>query len=758
MEEKLRYVGNYVPIHDVREKITGAMKYVGDMELPGMLHAKLLLSKIAHGRIKNIDVSKAEALPGVMAVFTYKNSPDNRYNSHKWISGMEVVKDERLFTDKVRYYGDRVAAVVATDKYTAEKAVRLIEVEYEELPVIIDPEDALKDDAVKIHESSNIIFEKEFGCGNTDKEIENAYLVVSDKIETPKVHHAAMETHACIADTDPSGNITVWSPCQVIFQVQLIVSEALGIPENKVRVIKTTLGGSFGGKSQPTIEPVCAFLSQQMKKPVKLVMDRTESIIGTRTRHKTIGTVKTAVDKEGNILARDIHVLVDAGAYYTNGSAVAMAMGKKAFKLYRIKNQRFSATSVYTNTPVGGACRGYGSPQIHTVTEINIDNVARKLGMDPVELRLKNLVHPYDKDLIGGPDLGNARVIDCVVKGAETFNWKERYNRPKDEGRFVRGVGMSCCAHGNGYFGAYPDFITMSLRISADGCALLKGALHDLGCGTNTTIMQIVAETLDMDIDKVYVPGADTLTSPFDSAGSQASRVTYVCGGAAMKVAQLVREKMIRYSAGIFACDIENIVMENGFVWNRQKESEKISYGDIASIIQTKYSDELGETVTYQAPANPSSHGVNFVEVEVDTVTGMVKVLDVLAVHDIGKAINPVFVTGQIQGSIQMGMGMALSEDITFDRNGKIQNDRFGRYMVVNAPDMPDVKILLIEEGEEYGPYGAKSVGEVAVVAAPAAIINAINNALDINIDVLPAIPERIMEKIKEKKIKSTMV
>jgi len=750
--EDMRYVGTYVPLHDVREKLTGRAKYVGDMVLPEMLHAKLLLSTIAHGRIKNIDTSKAEALTGVKGVFTYKNSPDNMYNSHKWISGLEVVKDERLFTDKVRYFGDRVAAVVAVDKYTAEKAARLIEIEYEELPVIINPEDAIKENAVKIHESGNVVFQKEFGCGNPDKYMENAYLVVTDKIETPKVHHAAMETHACIAAADSCGNITVWSPCQVIFQVQLIVAEALGIPESKVRVIKTTLGGSFGGKGQPTIEPVCAYLSCQMKKPVKLVMDRTETIIGTRTRTKTIGTVKTAVDKDGNILARDIYMLVDAGAYLTNGSAVAMAMGKKAFKLYKIENQRYSATSVYTNTPIGGAARGYGSPQVHALTEINIDNVAKKLGMDPVELRLRNLVHPYDKDPIGGPDLGNARVIDCVAKGAEAFNWKERFIRKKDAGRFVRGVGMACCAHGNGYFGAYPDFITMSLRISGDGYAVLKGALHDLGCGTNTTMMQIVAETLDMDIDKVYIPEADTLVSPFDSAGTQASRVTYVCGGAAMKAAQLVKEKIRRYGAGIFECNVEDVVMKDGFIWNRQKESDRMSYGDIASIIQTKYSDEAGETVTYQSPGNPTSYCANFAEVEVDTVTGMVKVLDFLAVHDIGKAINPEFVTGQIQGSIQMGIGMALSEELTFDIKGRIQNDRLGRYLLVNAPDMPDVKVLLIEEGEESGPYGAKSVGEIATVAAAPAIINAINNALDIKIDVLPATPERIMIKIKDKK------
>ncbi len=748
----MKYVGSYVPIHDVIEKVTGKVKYVGDMELPGMLHAKLLLSNIAHGRIKRIDTSKAEALAGVKGVFTYKNSPVNMYNSHKWIDGLEVVKDECLFSEKIRYYGDRVAAVVAIDKQTAERAVRLIEVEYEELPVIIDPEEAMKEDAVRIHESDNVVFKKELACGYPEKEMENAFLVVTDRIETPKVHHGAMETHGCIADTDPSGNITVWSPCQVIFQVQLIVSEALGIPQSKIRVIKTTLGGSFGGKGQPTLEPICAYLSSQLKKPVKLLMDRTESIVGTRTRTKTIGTVKTAVDAEGNIIARDIDVIVDMGAYFTNGSAVAMAMGKKAFKLYRIKNQRYNVVSVYTNTPIGGAARGYGSPQIHAITEINMDNVAKGLGIDPVQLRLKNLVHPYDKDPIGGPELGNARVIDCVEKGAEAFGWKDRFERRKDTGRFVRGVGMACCAHGNGYFGAYPDFITVSLRITGDGYAVLKGAFHDLGCGTNTTMMQIVADTLDLDIEKICIPDTDTLVSPFDSAGTQASRVTYVCGGASMKAAQMVKEKMVRYSAGILECNIEDIVMKKGYIWDRNNESHRISYGDMAALIENRFSDEAGETVTYQSPGNPACYAANFAEVEVDTVTGMVKVLDFLAVHDIGKAINPGFVTGQIQGAVQMGIGMALSEEITFDKKGRVQNDRLGRYLVVNAPDMPDVKVILVEEGEESGPYGAKSLGEIATVAAAPAIINAINNALDININILPATPERIMEKIRAKK------
>ena len=751
MSENLKYVGKYVPIHDIEEKVTGRVKYVGDMEFPKMLYAKLLLSDIAHGKIVSIDTSEAERLPGVKGVYTYKNSPDTLYNSHKWIEGLEVIKDERLFSDVVRFYGDRIGAVVAEKKEIAEKAIKLIKVQYEELPLVLDPEEAIKEDSYKIHDRDNLLFSKEIKCGNPEDKIGGAEIVVEDKVETPKIHHAAMETHGCVVDIDSYGNLTIYTPCQVVFQVRLIISEIFNLPLNKVRVVKTTMGGSFGGKGQPVLEPLCAFLSLSTNRPVKLILDRAEAILSTRTRTKTIGWVKTAVNKDGNILGRDIHMLVDAGAYVTNGDAVAMAMGKKAFKLYRIKDQKYSADVVYTNTPIGGAARGYGSPQIHALTEINIDNVARELNMDPMELRLKNLVHPYDKDPTGGPELGNARVIDCVIKGAEAFKWKEKYSRPKDKSRFVRGVGMACAAHGNGYYGAYPDFITMSLRINEDGTVVLKGAIHDQGCGTNTTMMQIVAEVLKMDINKVFVPEADTLLSPYDTAGTQASRVTFVCGGCAKELSEMVREKLIQYSSEILKCSKEKITLDNEMIYNKLLPEEKVSYGQMVTLIQRKFSDEVGGTLTYKSPGNPTSYGVNFVELEVDKVTGMVKIIDFVAVHDIGKAINKGFVEGQVQGAVQMGIGLALCEELVFDDKGRILTNRFSRYHVINAPDMPEVKVLLVEDGEEFGPFGAKSIGEACTVPAAPAIINAINNALDINITTLPATPERIVQALKNK-------
>ena len=745
----LTVVGTSVPIHDVLEKATGSLRYVNDLKFPGLLHAKLILSPIAHGRVKALDLAEAAAVPGVVAIFTPQDAPRIPYNSHKWIEGMAVVKDEVLFTDHVRFHGDRVAAVVATSRAAAEEAARMVKVEYEPLPAVVRPEQALQPDSTPLHGDSNRLYHKELVCGDPAGKLAAAWRVVEDLVETPKVHHAAMETHCCVADTDAAGVITVYTPCQVIFQVQLIVAEALGLPLHRVRVIRTNIGGSFGAKGQPVLEPVTAFLSRALGRPVKLWLDRSETMLATRTRHKTITRVRTGVAEDGTILARDIETLVDTGAYCSNGEAIAMAMGKKTFKLYRVPDQAYRADVVYTSTPVGGACRGYGSPQIWAATEINIDHTARVLGLDPAAFRLRHLVQPHDRDPQSGTDLGNARIIDCVRKGCETFGWEARRARTRPGGRFARGVGMACCAHGNGYQGAYPDFITVDLEIDAQGCAVLKGAFHDLGCGTVTTMMQIAAEVLSMDCGQVSVPAADTLVSPYDSAGTQASRVTFVCGGAVQRAAEAVREQVLDTAADLLACPRTDLALGGGRAWPAAAPDRAVTYGQLAVHAHARLHVRLGTTLTHESPGNPTSYGAHFAEVEVDRTTGRVRVLDYVAVHDIGKAINLGFVHGQLQGSIQMGLGMALSEELTLDGEGRVVNGRLSRYAVANAPEMPPIRIELIEAGEELGPFGAKSIGEIATVPVAPAIINAVNDALGITLTTLPALPERIIAAIR---------
>lgn len=290
--QDFKYIGKYVPLHDIEQKVTGRLKYVDDIVLPNMLYAKLILSSVAHGNIKNIDINEAQKLEGVVGIYTYKNSIQKPYNSHKWIDGMKGIEDERLFSDKSRYFGDRIGAVVAESKYIAQRAVNLIKVEYEKLPVVLEPEDALKEDSPKIHENGNFVCEKQFCCGDVEKAFEDAPIIVEDYIQTPKIHHAAMEPHTCIVDIDAFDNLTVYSPCQSVFQVQHLISDVLDIPQNKIRVIKTPMGGSFGGKGHPILEPICAFLALKHKRAVKLTMDRREAILSTRTRTKTIEKLK----------------------------------------------------------------------------------------------------------------------------------------------------------------------------------------------------------------------------------------------------------------------------------------------------------------------------------------------------------------------------------------------------------------------------------------------------------------------------------
>lgn len=737
MEREYRYIGKTVPIHDVEDKVQGKMVYAGDMKLHGLMHAKLILSTKAHAKIKNINLDKALSLPGVKRIFTFKDSPDVKYNSHTWFAGAKTTDDEILFTDEPKYVGDRIGAIIAEKKSIAEKALRLIEIEYEELQVVTDP--------IMARKNGEIAFHKDLKVGDFNS-IEDYFIETEDIIETQKVHHAAMETHVAVAAPEKGGIITVWAPCQVAFQARLLISQVLKMPLTKIRVVKSTMGGSFGGKGQPILEMVAAFLAKEMNCPIKLLLNRQESIVSTRTRNAVIGVVKTKAAKDGKILGRDIDMLVDAGAYFTNADAVSMAMGKKSFRMYDLPSQTYSVDAVLTNSPIGGACRGYGSPQIHAVTEIHMDRLARNLGMDPIELRLKNFVEPFAKDPLGGPDLGNARIIECVNEGKKEFNWEERRKTKIADDRYVKAVGMACATHGNGYFGAFQDYLSLYARLDEDGKVFLNAGFHDQGCGTITTMAQIVAEIMDMSIEDIYIPEVDTSVSPFDSAGTQASRVTYVCGQGAYEIAVKLKNLLFESFAKIKNVKVKAVSASEGWLFI---DGEKIcQYSDAVIEIQNKLSIDISESHKYQAKANPAVYAVNFAEVEIDKLTGLVRVTDALAVHDIGQAINRGFVEGQIQGAIQMGIGYALSEEIELDGKGNIKSDTFAKYHVVNMPDMPKVKVLLIEEPDANGPFGAKSVGEISTCAMAPAVINAIEHGLGIEIEKLPATPERILKAL----------
>lgn len=741
--KQYRYVGASVLRHDGEAKAMGTMCYTGDIQMNGMVYGALVISKKAHAEIVDIVVAPAMQVPGVLEVILPEDLPNNLISSHVWMDGIDDIADEPLLTRNPKHYGDRVAIVVATTEEAARVGAAQVQLRYKELPVVLTIDEALSPEAVSLHSYGNAPLDvvKEFG--DAEAAMSNAAYVVEDCIETGLQHHGAIENHVCLAYMD-NGVLTLLTPCQITYQVQMLASVLTGLPQERVRVIKQTTGGSFGGKSQPVMEPLCAVLAHKLGRPVMMKTDREQSIVSTRRRNSIRGNVRAGFDTEGKLLSREFDVVVDTGAYYGNGTAVSMAMMKKSFRLYDMDAQRYRARAVVTNSPVAGAARGYGSPQIHAVSEINMENAARVLGVDPLTLRLKNIFKPFMEDPLGGPNLGNAGIEECLCQGAERFGWQEKYWRTPDTGRFRRGVGMAALVHGNGYFGAYPEFTSVDIRLTSDGGIIVNTALHDLGCGTITIMQQIIAEALGMDIRRIRVLESDTQRSPYDPTGTQACRITYVCGEAARLAAQKLKESMLDKASRLLKCPVDALSCSEDGTFS--SGSDCLSLKDLARRSAMELKEGISVHFDYEASGNPGSYGANFAEVIVDTWTGFVDVIRIVAAHDIGKAINPEFVKGQIYGGIQMNLGYALSEEIELNSDGTVKSTGFSKYHLINAPSMPPVEIILIEKDEPGGPFGAKSIGEACSVATAPAVINAINHALGTRISKLPATPERIVE------------
>ena len=738
---KFKYVGHTAPIHDAAHKVTGALRYGSDMILPRMAVARFLLSPVAHAEIEAIDTSDAEALPGVIKVFTHLNSPSKPFSRYRILPQQETApEDEVLFTAKARFVGDRIAAVAARDVATARKALKLIRVTFRELAPVTEPAEALKGSTPDIHASGNLIqrFDFEIGAfpGTSPGD-----LTTETMAGTAKVHHAAIEPHGCLADFQ-NGKLLIYAECQGAFGIRTIVADLLGLPYSEVRVIKVPMGGSFGGRQEAAVEPVTAFMAYDLKRPVKLVMDRRECILSTSVRPATRIKVRTVFSSDGRLKSFQADALIDAGGYATSTPDYAHAMKAKVPRLYRIPHYGFRSDVVYTNTPVGGGIRGWGGPEMLTASEIHMDRAAGRLNIDPVALRLKNIIAPYDTDPVHQVSLGDARIEDCLKKGAQAFRWTQRRMRKPGTGRFRRGIGMAAAAHKNGMYGGFPEHSSMMMKMNEDGTFILNTGLHEMGCGTLTSIGMIAAEVLDISPDRISVTEADTQTSPYDF-GSYGSRVTYICGAAAHRIAGLMKEKILESAAGIAKKDAEGLILEDGTV--RTGEGERLSFRQIATRAKVYHNTDIMVSHTYHGSSNPGVYAAHFAEVEADLLTGMIRVTDYLAAHDVGQAINPGMCEGQIQGAVQMGIGHALYEHIPVDRRGAVRVDSFKDYHLVNAPAMPDVKTLLIEGGKDDGPFGAKSIGEIALVPVAAAVVNAVNHALGTFFTHIPVLPETVL-------------
>lgn len=724
-------------------KACGELGYGDDLQFPGLLHAKLLLSPVAHARVKSIDATRAEGLPGVIGVYSHRNAPPDLYSRYRILPGQrQCPMDEPLFAETVRFAGDRIAAVVAEDPWTAEEAVRLLGVEFEELPLVLSPEEALADGAPEVHRGGNLIHEfvHEVGAPQTGPGI----TTVTTRVRTPRVHHAALEPHLCIARQDAGGKLTIWSPTQSVFGARTIVADLFGLRYSQVRVIKVPMGGSFGGKQEFILEPVTAFLARATGRTVKLVLDREECIAATMVRPATESCIAIGVHPDGRIAGVDVDFVLDAGAYATSSPDYAEMMAHKIGRLYRTPHLRHHGRVAYTTTPVAGGARAYGAPEILTAMEIGMDRVAGALGMDPVDLRLQSLVRPGDMDPAAPLSLGDARIRECLELGAEAFGWRQRRSAPRAGERYRTGVGVACGAHKNGILSeTFTDFSTMAAKMNEDGSVALTASLHEMGAGVLTVMQLIVAEELGIAPDDVSVTEADSDATPYDF-GCYGSRITYVCGAAAQQTAALLRRRLLASAAALTGAAEDDLEVAGGAVRSRDG-GVRLSFADV--VMRTKL--ELGEDVyaqhTHTAASNPGSYCAQFAEVEVDCATGLTRVTDFLVVADVGRALNPVLARGQYHGGVHMGIGYALCEEVRLDDRGRPAPGGFKNYHLLNAPDMPEVKVLFVEHDGDDGPYSAKSVGEIATVPTAAAVVNAMSHALGVTFTDLPVTPERVV-------------
>src|SRR5680860_182479 len=752
----LNTVGRRVPMHDAAAKATGQAQFTDDLLQPGVLWGKLLRSPISHGRIISIDVSRAEALPGVKGVITGQDIPDRPYGI------VPKAKDEyALARDRVRYIGDEVAAV---DSETAEEAVRLIEVEYEELPAVFDPLDAIKDGAPQVHDDTegNVSAQIHKEWGNVEEGFAQADHVFEDSFYSQAVNHAPMEPHAAVATYDAQdGNLTVWSATQIPYFLKRNLATTLDIPESKVRVIKPKVGGGFGQKIDMFAKDFCAgWFARQLGLPVKFVYDRDEVFQSTRQRHPMYLTVKTGVNEDGEIVAQEIKAHADGGAY--NSTAPLMITLSCFFIMipYRIQNLSYEGYHVYTNKPVGGAMRGHGIPQARFAIERQLDLIAERIGMDPVDIRVRNAIKEGEEHPAGFI-INTCGFGDSVVEAAKAIGWEEKRGKLP----VGRGVGLAGASFPSGVANMAHLSSGAVVQLSREGRVNVLSGAADIGQGAETVICQIVAEQLGVPMEDVKITAADTGTCPLD-AGTFGSGVTVRAGNAALAAANDVREQLFPVVAEYLGCEVDDVEAANRKFWVKDDAERSVSLKEILKEYQ--YSDRAVPIVgrgswapPVEQPTSLLTKNGNFspnysfmtqaAEVEVDLETGKVKLVKMVTAHDCGQPINPMLVEGQLEGSVVGGMGQALYEDSTCI-DGQQYNPSFLDYGFPTMMEMPEIGAVHIDTDDPLGPFGAKEAGEGTQLAPAPAIVNAIADAIGVEFDRIPVTPDVVLEALKKKR------
>ncbi|MBT5780854.1 MAG: xanthine dehydrogenase family protein molybdopterin-binding subunit [Rhodospirillaceae bacterium] len=762
-------IGKSPPRLEAAEKAAGTAIYSGDMELPGMLHAALLTSPYSHARILSYDVSAALALPGVKAVVTAED-----------ISGGcigLVCKDEKaLAHGKVRYIGEPVAAVAARDEATARLAARLIGVEYEELPAATTVEQAMAEGAPVLHEDfadytkiyqapeneGNLLARAEAVMGRGVDGFDEADVIVEGTYEVGAQYHAYMEPVSVLAAFGPDGRVTVWSSTQSIFRTQANIHEGLGIPMGKIRCVAPRIGGGFGAKAEASGQLVTVMLAKKAGAPVRLVLSRDEDMTSMRARHPGTLRVKTGAKADGTLVAREMEVWLDAGAYADDSPAVMNLVLFYARGSYSIPHVRALGHAVYTNKLRLGAFRGFGNPQASFAAESQLDEIAEKLGIDPIELRIKNAIKAGEQWL-GGQRITSCALVESLEKVRDASDWTRR--REAAPGR-KRGLGVAAMTHTSAFLSS-----GAIVRLQGDGSIILNVGAVDIGQGSDTALSQMCAAALGLDIEQVSFATPDTDSAPYNY-GTNASRVTYTVGQAVHRAAMQVRAQLLEHAAAMLECSEGQLELRPGGrigVDVEPPRNAEVSFADIAGRSLWAVGGPITGSGSYipNDPPDPEhtkmtgflgldalsvlTFGAQVVEVEVDEVTGAVEVIEAWCAHDVGRAINPGAVESQIHGGFVQGQGYALCEEMLWE-DGRLVNPSFMDYKFPGTLDTPDkIHAIILETPEKSHPFHVKGVGEPPLVGAAPAINNALSAATGLRLKQIPLTPERVLRGLLEK-------
>ncbi len=770
-QQDFAVIGNSVKRADVVGKVTGQAMYAGDLALPGMLHACLKRADIAHARILGIDVSKALALPGVKAVLTHKDVPRVLHYGSPHPRSASVTRDQYILDDTVRYWGEGVAAVAAVSEEIAQQAIDLIEVTYQPLPAVFTIEDAMKPDAPQIHAVSpggNLVIPPAvYARGDIQRGFAEAEVIVEGEYSMGRPTPAYMEPNICTCKWDSSGDgegkLTVWISTQTAFMVRGTLAEVLGLPLHKVRVIVDHMGGGFGAKQDLfQSEFLCALLARQTGKPVRMEFSRKETFLGGRSRHPGKVWLRQGFRKDGTICAREARIVFNSGAYGSHGPGVTHVGTSALTSLYRCDNVHLEGRCVYTNTPIAGAFRGYGVVQTYYALDIQMDEAAERLGMDPAQLKLLNAVRAGDMAPSDHAIVGHG-LEDCIRRGLQETNWTTVRNATpgglpaatapsakRQSGALRTGWGMGCEMHGSSAYPGIKERGNAIVNMNEDGTVTLMTGAAGLGTGAHTALAQIVAEELGVRFEDVSVVHGDTDIVPWD-IGAFASHTTYMVGRAAQMAASQVKQQVLERAAERLEVAVEDLEARLGVIAVRGVPAKQITVREAVAAARGIPAAHLVATGTY-TPTKSYSFGAHFVQVQVDTETGQVEVLQVVPVHEIGKVIHPVAAAGQVEGGIQQGIGHTLSEDYVIDLNtGRSLNPSFVDYKMPLSMDMPPIRTILLETAPDPGgPWGAKGVGEDPIIAIGPAIANAIYNAIGVRVRHYPITPEQVLQGLRQ--------